>query len=389
MFQTDWVQFFQPTKIHLEHDSLQRLGFWVSSLGSRILLLRSEDTSAAYSYEIQAIEESLRNQVKGAIVYDPLPAKPSVDEIDSAAYFARQSNADAIMIVGNKNTFNVGKSIALLATNRIFCSEVLQESVTFKYAALPIITLPLVPTMGEEMSNGFLIIEHEYQEFSYIINESVIPKACFYDPKLSIKISSEYAGKIVAGLASYCIECAISRKLNPFSETFLIQALAYVKSSAMDFYKNPYKAEFSANMFWASAFLGSCLSSTPMGIAWATAKTLEMFHEIDFEYALCVLLPYVMEYYLTKSPQIFINIARVFGEDITKLSKIEAAIKSVEAYRTLLTQLQIPASLKEIHFEKHHITDVTKFALKMPHSKGLVKEFNEQSLESILLSAMH
>ena len=388
MFQNDWVQFFQPTRVHLEHDSLHKLGSWVSSIGSRILLLKSEDTKTDHSSEIQILEESLKKQTKGSIIYDLLPGDPSIDDIDSAAYFARQSNADAVMIVGMREAINAGKAVALLATNRIFATEILKGETDFKYPALPIITLPLAPTMGEEMSDGFLLIEHNYQELSYIRNESIIPKACFYDPKLSIKISNKQASKITGSLISYCIESIISRKLNPFSETLLVQSLTYVKENSISFYKDPYKAEFSTNMFWASAFLGSCLSSAPMGITWAVARVLESFYDISFEYSLCILLPYVMEYYLASNPQIFINIAKVFDEDVTKLSKIEAAIKSIEGYRKILTKLDIPSSLTQINFDEHLIASVTELSLRLPHTKGLIKEIDRQSLESILLSAM-
>ena len=95
-----------------------------------------------------------------------------------------------------------------------------------------------------------------------------------------------------------------------------------------------------------------------------------------------------MEYKLTKNPQVFINTAKILGEDITSLSKIEAAIKSVEAVKKFMLKLNMPTSLSEIGFDKRIIPLASSLALKLAQSQYLAEDVTKEYLESFLLAAI-
>ena len=177
--------------------------------------------------------------------------------------------------------------------------------------------------------------------------------------------------------------------LSPFTETLLIQALMYIQQNASGFSQEPYKAEFSTSMFWASAFLGGCMNVSPIGINWGFAKVLEYFFDINFYQSQCILLPYVMDFFLTGEPQIFINIARAMGVNINDLSKVEAAVKSIEAVRKFFGDLGLPASLSQINVDKNIIPLVADLTFGLPrYTRQAGKDITKEVLEAMLVSAI-
>ena len=388
MFKADWIQFFLPGRIRLEHDSLPKMGAWAVSFGQRAVIIKVKESETDYDDEINIITASLKKYMDGSIIYDDLGSTPTTEEIDSATYFVRQSSADLIIIIGSVDAINIGKIIALLATNRIFSKECLRGKTEFVYDALPIIVVPIEPTMGEELLGNFIIHDKKNTEIKSIAHESLVPKACFYDPKITLKLTKERASWITSSLLSYCIESALSERLNPFTETLLAQAMTYINTNATNFHNEPYKAEFASTMFWASAFIGAAGNSSPLGINWALGKVLDKFFDLNFYHTQAILLPYIMEYKLTKNPQVFINTAKILGEDITSLSKIEAAIKSVEAVKKFMLKLNMPTSLSEIGFDKRIIPLASSLALKLAQSQYLAEDVTKEYLESFLLAAI-
>ena len=265
MFKADWIQFFLPGRIRLEHDSLPKMGAWAVSFGQRAVIIKVKESETDYDDEINIITASLKKYMDGSIIYDDLGSTPTTEEIDSATYFVRQSSADLIIIIGSVDAINIGKIIALLATNRIFSKECLRGKTEFVYDALPIIVVPIEPTMGEELLGNFIIHDKKNTEIKSIAHESLVPKACFYDPKITLKLTKERASWITSSLLSYCIESALSERLNPFTETLLAQAMTYINTNATNFHNEPYKAEFASTMFWASAFHRRCGQFIPPG----------------------------------------------------------------------------------------------------------------------------
>ena len=279
--------------------------------------------------------------------------------------------------------------VALLASNRVFAAELVQGKTNFTYDALPIVVVPFEPTMGEELFSSFILTEKSEAKIVNIFHYSLIPKICIYDPKFSIKLNKDRAALVTVSLLSYCIESSISNRLNPFTETLLTQALTYIFKTASSFCNEPYKTEFLTNMFWASIFIGASSNPSPQGINWALSKVLNQFFDINFYHSQAILLPYIMEYHLTSNPQVLINIAKIFGENINDISKIEAAIKAIEAVKRFLSQRNLPKSLSKINFDKREIPLAASLVMKLPQIKEMDSQnITKRALETFLLTAI-
>ena len=157
MLDADWAHFFLPSKLRLEYDSLSKIGDWVPGIGERMLIFALNSPDENYRTAIGLVSESLKKHTNGPVLYDDISNRPTTDELDSAAYFVKQSRADTMVIIGSIDAINIGKAVSILASNQIFMNQLLQGSVEFTYDALPTIIIPLEPTMGEELMSSFVI----------------------------------------------------------------------------------------------------------------------------------------------------------------------------------------------------------------------------------------
>lgn len=381
-----WAQFAVPTRIHFETDSLYRVGNYVRSFGTRaiILVLKSENKNEE---ELNVLKAALTKNLDGVIVYDDLDKEPSSDQIDSVTYFAKKSHADIIIAYGGIETFSAAKAVALLATNTVFAADLINGKGKVTNPALPVITIPVEPTMGEELTPSFTLLDSTDGFRKYFEHETLFPTACFYDPKVCQHLTSDNAARTGGATLVYAIESQLSPKANPVTSALVLRAIDIIRRNLPLLYREPKNEKNIATILWSSAMTGiSCIAS-PVGVAYAMAQSLKTTTSINFCDALTLILPHVMEYYLTVAPAQFINIARSLGEDVKDISVIEAAIKAVEGVRKLFIEINLPTRLSEFEIKKHQLAEVAKLCAPFPHLENSPRSLTRHEIESILLAA--
>jgi len=78
---------------------------------------------------------------------------------------------------------------------------------------------------------------------------------------------------------------------------------------------------------------------------------------------LSTLLPTVLEFNFPVRVERLAEVATLMGEKVECLSKREAAQKTLEAIRTLIQEVQLPTSLREIGVKREDIPDMAKIII--------------------------
>ena len=201
----EWVDFYAPTKIHCENDCLAKIGPWINDTGKRILLLNIQKDNKNPK-ELNSLKNSLQKYTDGCIIFDEIFGDPDTEQIDSAAHFTKKSHIDMIIAMGSIDTFNAAKAISLLSNNSFFADDLIRGHAKVKHPGLPVVVVPTEPTMGEELSNGFTLIDASTGERRFYSHPSSYPLACFYDPMLSANLTSDQAARIGGAFLVYAIE---------------------------------------------------------------------------------------------------------------------------------------------------------------------------------------
>ena len=384
-----WIHFSSPTKVHFENNSIYKVGSWVKSLGDRVLIIAHPD-EMRNEEEFIALRNSLEKETKGSIVYDDFRGIPSTEDLDSASYFVRKSHANVIVAYGSLYSFWVAKVLAFLATNPVFSSEVFSEvnPPFLKYPPLPVATVPVEFSLGEEITPFSWCFYPAKGRMAFFSDIRAMPSACFLDPELMKDLSPEEAALKAAGISVYCIESLLSTKGNPVTSTLALKALDLVKRYLPEFYlQGEKKEEAKIQLFWASIMSGIAVSNTSLGPCSAISMVLSLESGVDFFSLIPVILPHVMEYYLTVVPAKYVTIARSLGEDVKDISVIEAAIKAVEAIRRLFLEIKLPVRLSELQIKKHIFPSVAEIAASFPFLENSPRKLSKTEIEAILVAS--
>lgn len=381
-----WAQFAVPTRIQFETDSVYKLGSYVKQFGGRALILNIQ-TENKNPEELAVLKSGLGKHLEGVILYDDLEKEPSSDQVDSVTYFAKKSHANVIIALGSIETFSVAKAVALLATNTVFAADLINGKGKITNPALPIITIPVEPSMGEELTPSFTLVDSGDGYRKFFEHESMFPAACFYDPKISSHLTSDGAARVGGATMVYAIESQLSPSSNPLSSAMVLRAIDILRRNVPQLYRDPKNDKLIATMLWACAMTGISNSASPVGVSYTIAMSLKTLVGLNFFDALTLVLPHVMEYYLTAAPAQYINIARSLGEDVKDISVIEAAIKAVEGVRKLFLEVNLPTRLSEFDVKKHQLADVARLCTPFPHLENAPRTLTRHEIESILLAA--
>jgi alcohol dehydrogenase class IV len=144
----------------------------------------------------------------------------------------------------------------------------------------------------------------------------------------------------------HAIECYISKKANPLSDTYALRAISLISRSIRAAYNDGKNIEARHDMLMAALFGGMCIASSSTTAVHALAYPLGGKYHIPHGLSNAVLLPYVMKFNMDAAEEKFCDIAKAMGLDVSGLSNKAAAEKMIENLFSLINDLQIRESLK-------------------------------------------
>jgi len=381
-----WVHFTAPTRVHIESDSIYKVGQFIQGFGTRALIISIRKESSN-SEQLAMLENGIKKYLEGSVTYEDIQNEANTEQVDSASYFAKNSHIDLVVAYGGVETIQVAKVVALLANNSVFCADLLNGEAKVTNKPFPLVVIPSQPTLGEEMSPDSSIIVAETGDIKYYSNYDLFPVACFYDVKVTRGLLPEDIAKIGAGMIAYCIENLLSIRSNIIGQTILIKVIENIRKLLPKLYNEPSNEKLMSQLLWASSMIGVAASTSSFGVAYALSKSLKTDPTVDYHLALGILLPHVMEYYLTAAPKHFLSIATSLGEETEDISIIEAAIKAVEGVRKLFMAVNLPTRLSDFDLKKHQLGGFADIAITFPQVASAPRKLTKNELESILLAA--
>lgn len=386
MLDRKWFDFYAPSKIVFEN-STNKIAEELKTFGNRFLIvnLRKENQNPT---GLKSLRESINSRTGGCIIHDEIIGFPDTEQIDSATFFAKRSHVDCIIAYGGIDTMNAAKAIAVLTTNSFFAEDLFNQTPQTILDPLPIVTIPTEPCLGEEISAYFSIIDAQNSTRKVFSSEKIFPKLCFISSTLCNYLKPDDAARIAGALMATGIECYVDQEKNIMTETLLLKSLQMIFTDIQNYYKEPGHDNTILMMFWVSIMIGTCLMTTPNGLNWAISQILGFKTKINFHQALSLMIPYIMEYYLTTHAARFVTIAKTFNEDITNVSVAEAAIQSIEAIRKLFSKVNLPTSLSEFYINRDHIYEIAMDVSKLNQIGSSSKRISAQEIETILSTAL-
>ena len=291
--------------------------------------------------------------------YEREGSEPTSTGIDECAAFARKGGFDLIIGLGGGSSLDTAKIVAVLATNEGSVRQYMGRPDAFPKRGLPKILIPTTAGSGAEVTMAGGLLDDTTKTKAGIISRFCLPEATILDPLLTLTVPPRFTAETAMDAFVHAMEGYVSRVATPFTEVFAPEVFRLVYENLPVAYQNGQDVGARFNLLMAStmAGLGGGIAAIH-GLAFG----LEAVCHVPHAKAVCSVLPHVMERSLEGNPEKYARIAKILGQDITGLSVIEAAGKSVGAVRGFLERFGISTKLADCGVSEKDIPALCKDA---------------------------
>jgi alcohol dehydrogenase len=324
-------------------DTVNRAGSFCARHGSRALIATEQ-----VLYEKQSIERLtsiLEDAGVEAIIFDEIPAQATADVAETAASLARGARCSAIIGFGGLKTQSIARLAAIIATSRMEIFELLDGRETGE-TFLPYIA---VPTTGRDpfmFSEYFIAVDPRDRSVKLVKSPDGLCAASIIDGSLSESLSGSFAATTAFDGFCVAVEAYCSSRGNFLSDALLEQAISLYSQMMLSYMdsKNFDLVGGATNAGFLMA-LGTAVSAP--GIGTALAYAINGRFPVAKSWCSTVILPYVLERFVTARPEKMARVAALMGEPVEGISVSESANTAVETIRRRMGALKVPARLKE------------------------------------------
>ncbi|MHA1344553.1 MAG: hypothetical protein ACTSQG_11235 [Promethearchaeota archaeon] len=188
-------------------------------------------------------------------------------------------------------------------------------------------------------------------------------------------------------ILSNAIELYISKFSNPISDALSVKVVEIMGTSIKPLFQQREDIGIRSNIMMAGLLVSMASLTSQLGTCEAISLALSSRDKIYKNIAHAVVLPHVMEFNLTAIPNKYVQIARAMGEDISKITVVEAAIKAIESVRKLLFDLKIPQKLSDYKVDKENLPVIASIARKYDFMNYTPLPISKEDVLNILLTA--
>jgi len=368
--------FYSPTKIIFGSGSINDLPQEIESLGKKALIVTD-----SFIAKTETIKKIMKIMEAGGIevgLYEGVLPEPPLESVDNGVKVAVDGGYDVIVGVGGGSSLDVAKGISIVTTNGGKVIDYVGMDQVPK-AGLPKILIPTTAGTGSEVTRVFVVTDNSDNTKKVVYSLYCIADVALVDPLLSIGMPAAVAADTGMDALVHAIETYVAVSATEFSDPLAEKAISLIAKYLPIAVVKGDNAEARYYMALAATLAGLAFASGGLGAVHALSYPLGTEFHMSHGRSNAIMLPYVMEYNLPGNFEKYANISELMGEMTEDLSDADAAFKAVEAVKGLLTNVEIPQSLRDYGIKKEDLPKLVEGGMNqarlfVPNPRNLTKE---------------
>ena len=280
-------------------------------------------------------------------VLDDTPPEPEVVHAEAAVAAAQAAGgADLVVGIGGGSAIDVAKLVALLLKHPVGLRALLARA-PIPGRGVPSVMIPTTAGTGAEATPNSIVLVPEDELKVGIVSPLLMPDAVILDPLLTLTLPAAVTASTGMDALTHAIECYCSKKGNPFSDLYGLEAIRLIARSIRAAHADGRDVAARADMLMGAYYGGVCIATSSTTAVHALAYPLGGKYRIAHGLSNALLLPFVMEFNLVGSEPRFAAMARAMGLEVDGLSDRAAGERMVEALHALNADLGIVPTLRD------------------------------------------
>ncbi len=368
-------------------NSVAGLGEKLAELGASRALLITGKTLATKTDLVTQVREAADGRI--AEVYFDTKQHVHRGSVLGAIQAARAIKADAIVSFGGGTPNDTGKAVLLGLAENVQCEDDFDKHrVKFEYPdkvdippvageTLPMIAVSTTLSAGE-FTHFAGITDSNRQVKDLYIDKKLSAKAVYLDPTLTLETPDWLWLSTGMRSVDHCIESLCSTTAHPFTDALAARSLNMLNRYLREC-KNDPSDLVARTQAHIAAWMSVCgLANVNLGLSHGIGHQLGARNDVPHGVTSCVMMYPTMTYNKDHVGTRQAWIAEIFGHDISGLSTEDAGKLARESVKSLVSDLGLPSTLKEVGVEPDDFPAIAKDALE-----DLVVASNPRSVESV------
>lgn len=281
-------------------------------------------------------------------VLDEIPPEPSYTAVQNIVDQFKASGADMMIACGGGSVLDAAKLASVLVTDEYGVKELLDEPGRAK-KCVPTILIPTTAGTGAEVTPNAIVAVPEKELKIGIVNENMIADYVILDARMIKNLPRPIAASTGVDALAHAIECYTSKKANPFSDTFAMEALDLILNNIIPACDDPEAMEAKNKMQIAAFYAGITITASGTTAVHALSYPLGGRYHIAHGVSNAILLAPVMRFNAPVCQERFAQVYNRCCHDTETICQTtnEKAEWLIEQLERIVHHLEIPTSLKE------------------------------------------
>lgn len=283
------------------------------------------------------------------VIISDLPPEPTYDQVQKLVDEFRSSGADCIVAVGGGSTMDAAKLASLLATDAYTVKDLL-DNPTLAKKTVKTCMIPTTAGTGAEATPNAIVAVPEKDLKVGIVNVGMVPDYVILDAVMVRNLPRKIAAATGVDAMAHAIECFTSKKANPFSDIFALEAFDIIMNNIEKACDDPEAMDAKNQMQIAAFYAGVAITCSGTTAVHALSYPLGGKYHIAHGVSNAMLLVPVMKF---NEPTIRAKLAAAYDRIVhgEKTCTTEAGKSAwvVQRMGEIVKHLGIPTSLEEFH----------------------------------------
>ncbi len=317
-------------------------------------------------------------------IFSDVQADPPEAVVLEAISIAKDAKVDAIIGFGGGSSMDVAKIVALLAHPD--CTQELKDIYGVGNARgkrLPLIQVPTTAGTGSEVTQVAIVTTGETTKMG-AVTPLFLPDFAILDAELTMGLPPHVTAATGVDAMVHAIEAFTSKiKKNPMSDLFAKEGLRLMASSIQTAVHSGSDKKAREEMLLGAMLAGQAFANSPVAAVHALAYPLGGHFHIPHGLSNSLVLPHVMRFNLNEACDLYAELAPIiFPAETFAGSNLEISALLIEKIETLIKDLGLPTTLREMDIKKEFLPTLAQDA--MLQTRLLVNNPRDVNLDDAL-----
>lgn len=298
------------------------------------------------------------------VIHDT-PPEPSVDQVNAILDQANKFDCQLILGIGGGSSMDTAKLVSLLLTNDVKLHDLVKGKAVITKNGIPTLMVPTTAGTGSEATPNAIVLVPEEDLKVGIVSEKMVCTGVILDPQMTVSLPPHITANTGLDALCHAIECYISKKANPLSDTFALKAVELISRSIRTAYQDGGNLQAREDMLLGACFGGISIATSSTTAVHALSYPLGGKYHIPHGLSNAILLPDVMKFNLDVCENKFYDIAKAMGIDVKNCTIREGAEKMIENLYDMIETMNVKCDLKEKGINENVLDELVEAAAKV------------------------